>query len=473
MSLLIPALAGAAIQDIRVANHTQAAVTISWITDSETIGAVQYSEFPDLSNAITVYDTRGQTFEGCTHYVEVSGLTKETSYYFKIVSGEDADDNGGSYYTFSTMKEPFSPPGPCSVYGYLYLDDNTTPAENGLVSLWITHAGIDSYPLSAIVAPNGSFVISIMEARNVMTNDLFFSITIGEDPIHVEAVYCDGYAVSSNLVFNGCSPPQNFLGSMTLTSGSSSNTTTSSVPPVPVTIPTTMPSTVPTTIPASPPCTDAECDDGLFCNGVESCDEVNDECVSSGAPCPDDGLFCTGTESCDEVNDTCTHSGNPCLDDGRFCTGEEGCNEENDTCLHSGNPCSEGTTCSEETAECMEKPASLEINLIPDSALQSHLLPLPLIMFIEGIDTHFNQTTSITFNDFTILPPLYLVLSPTSVLVVSLINPAGLAATTGNAVTIMVSSTVDTGTGEPYEEVASESLTLNLLPFIFGNDKSW
>jgi len=80
-------------------------------------------------------------------------------------------------------------------------------------------------------------------------------------------------------------------------------------------------------------------DDGLFCTGVESCDEVNDQCEATGNPCPDDGLFCTGVESCDEANDVCNSSGDPCGDDGLFCTGVESCDEVNDQCEATGDPC--------------------------------------------------------------------------------------------------------------------------------------
>ncbi len=58
--------------------------------------------------------------------------------------------------------------------------------------------------------------------------------------------------------------------------------------------------------------TDNECDDGLYCTGVETCD--NGTCVATGDPCGD------GTPLCDEDNDVCVE----CLSDdncteGQFC----------------------------------------------------------------------------------------------------------------------------------------------------------
>jgi hypothetical protein len=87
--------------------------------------------------------------------------------------------------------------------------------------------------------------------------------------------------------------------------------------------------------PGTAPCPD----DGLFCNGDETCDEVADQCNQSGDPCPDDGAYCNGAESCDEANDLCDTTGDPCPDDGAYCNGVESCDEAGDLCLSSGDPC--------------------------------------------------------------------------------------------------------------------------------------
>lgn len=71
-------------------------------------------------------------------------------------------------------------------------------------------------------------------------------------------------------------------------------------------------------------------DDGVFCNGDESCNEANAQCVSSGDPCADDGLFCNGDESCDEEADSCESSGDPC-------DVIEECLEDTDECVERGD----------------------------------------------------------------------------------------------------------------------------------------
>jgi hypothetical protein len=92
----------------------------------------------------------------------------------------------------------------------------------------------------------------------------------------------------------------------------------------------------------------ADCDDGLFCNGAETC--ANSICQTGTPPsCSDDGLFCNGTELCDEINDTCGHSGDPC---GVGTT----CNEEQNRCMlpTCGNAvCDEGENCTNCFEDCI------------------------------------------------------------------------------------------------------------------------
>ena len=250
ISLIIPTFAGAAIQDIQVSNNTSIAVTISWTTDSDTRGEVHYSENPGLSNPSTAYDDRdvkGQAFMGCTHYINITNLKKETTYYFEVVSGDEVDDNNGSYHTFKTMKEALYTP--CTLYGFVKREDGTTPAENAIVYLWLTHGGADSYPLSKLIPSDGSFVFDIKAARSVVTDNVFPSIDTG-DPIHLKAVYGGNYDVHSDLLFEGCA---HNCGLMTLVYSPSSTTTpTTSSTTLPTTVPTTTPTTTPTTIPIRP-----------------------------------------------------------------------------------------------------------------------------------------------------------------------------------------------------------------------------
>ncbi|HPQ72100.1 MAG TPA: hypothetical protein PKW95_23465 [bacterium] len=96
----------------------------------------------------------------------------------------------------------------------------------------------------------------------------------------------------------------------------------------------------------------ATCDDGLYCNGADSC--LTGYCSQhEGDPCADNGVYCDGEETCDEESDSCVSSGDPCPDDGQFCNGDESCNEAEATCDHTGDPCDDPLICDEGGDECV------------------------------------------------------------------------------------------------------------------------
>lgn len=115
------------------------------------------------------------------------------------------------------------------------------------------------------------------------------------------------------------------------------------------------------------------CDDGVFCNGVETCDAATG-CADGTAPCDaaagetcnevaarcdvcavdgdcaDDGNLCT-TEAC--VDGQCASTPVSCPEDGTFCNGVEACDSATGLCASPGDPCPAGEVCDEATAACL------------------------------------------------------------------------------------------------------------------------
>ncbi|MCA9526781.1 MAG: DNRLRE domain-containing protein, partial [Myxococcales bacterium] len=92
---------------------------------------------------------------------------------------------------------------------------------------------------------------------------------------------------------------------------------------------------------------DADCSDGLFCNGAETCDVASGDCVAGAPPVCDDGIECT-TDACDERADRCTHPARDVVcDDGNLCT-DDVC-DVRVGCQHVDNaaPCDDGEVCTE------------------------------------------------------------------------------------------------------------------------------
>jgi len=156
---------------IRKSNPTSASMTISWITDDIINGVVHYSINPDLSDFETAYDDRGNVYLDTTHHVSIGNLNPETTYYYEIISGSTVDNNGGFYYSFNTMKVPSEPPPNCPVYGWVYLEDGTTPAEGAVVYLEVVNGGVQSYWISALVNSGGIWVLNLGNLYSTVTDD--------------------------------------------------------------------------------------------------------------------------------------------------------------------------------------------------------------------------------------------------------------------------------------------------------------
>jgi hypothetical protein len=106
---------------------------------------------------------------------------------------------------------------------------------------------------------------------------------------------------------------------------------------------------------------DAACDDGLTCNGAETCSPTSHRCVAGKPMACDDGVACTA-DACDEVTDLCTHAPSAVLcDDGNLCT-DDACDPAAG-CRHTANaaPCDDGNACTDGDAcsasACLPGPA--------------------------------------------------------------------------------------------------------------------
>ena len=100
--------------------------------------------------------------------------------------------------------------------------------------------------------------------------------------------------------------------------------------------------------PSGPECTtDPECDDGIFCNGVETC--VAQSCQSGAAVNCNDGVGCTD-DSCNEGSDSCDNiANNGNCDDGAFCNGAETCDAVLDCQAGSAPNCNDGVGCTDDS----------------------------------------------------------------------------------------------------------------------------
>ena len=97
--------------------------------------------------------------------------------------------------------------------------------------------------------------------------------------------------------------------------------------------------------------TNSLCDNGLFCDGAETCDAVAG-CQAGTAVSCDDGVSCT-VDSCNEGTDSCDNApDDSACDNGLFCDGSETCNVSTG-CEAGSDPCA-GGFCDEVGDICFE-----------------------------------------------------------------------------------------------------------------------
>jgi cysteine-rich repeat protein len=93
---------------------------------------------------------------------------------------------------------------------------------------------------------------------------------------------------------------------------------------------------------------DALCDDGQFCNGAETCDATLDCQAGTPVDC-NDGILCT-VDSCNEGTDACDNTPDDALcDDGLFCNGAETCDAANDCQPGTSVDCDDGDICTDDS----------------------------------------------------------------------------------------------------------------------------
>lgn len=102
------------------------------------------------------------------------------------------------------------------------------------------------------------------------------------------------------------------------------------------------------------PCSNNPCDDGLFCNGTETCTVEEGEAVCADG----DAVACDAGDVCDEDTDECITPDDPCdaldCDDSDECT-DDSCvdgacvNDNNTAACDDGDACTEGDVCSDGT----------------------------------------------------------------------------------------------------------------------------
>ena len=156
------------IYDIRVSNLTSAAAVVSWTTNVNTATNIVH-----YGTTIPPTSTAEDTTVDDVHWVQISGLTAETTYYYSVESDGVVDDNGGAYYQFTTTKVGTG--NQCLLYGMVYKEDGVTPAARAAVYVRVTHGGVTSAYLSVLTAAGlqpGTWNVNLANLKDPNTGEV-------------------------------------------------------------------------------------------------------------------------------------------------------------------------------------------------------------------------------------------------------------------------------------------------------------
>lgn len=188
------------ISNIQVSNLTSSSATISWTTADTTDGCIHYGLTTSLGD--TACDPRP---DDDIHFVQITGLSTDTIYYFEVASGGEVDSNGGDYYTFKTTKVGIGVP--YTIYGLVYLSDSTTAAEGTIVSAVVkSQGGNSSYPLADLTNSTGVWFLNLGDLKDPTTNAVF-SYSVGDSILITAEGARDGEFQHTDII-SGDSPQQ-------------------------------------------------------------------------------------------------------------------------------------------------------------------------------------------------------------------------------------------------------------------------
>lgn len=207
--VIFSSASGAAAQDntifpeeITHSNIKEDRFFISWITDEDQTGWVNYGRTDSLGNI--VYDVRGQDYKGKTHYVEVKNLDYSSAvYYYDIISGGFTDDKDGSHYEIMSGVDVSPGMNIDLIYGQVFLEDETTIAEGAIVYIWLKdNDGIgtngNSQRCSFLVGDDGYWYYDLKTVRTDSFSNYFEYSLNGGDTIALEVKGPNGELVSLN-----------------------------------------------------------------------------------------------------------------------------------------------------------------------------------------------------------------------------------------------------------------------------------
>ncbi len=171
-------------KNVKITNRGSSTYTVSWTTDVPVTGFVKYSDNPSRLT-IPAGDTRdqvtGTSSPYTTHYVDVTGLSADKTYYFEIGSGSTTYNDDGKPYQVRTAVAGVAPTE--DVMSGKVLTAAGAGAAGAMVYVELTGSEL----LSTLTKSDGTFRLALSNARNKQGKFLTYDKTKETISITVQA----------------------------------------------------------------------------------------------------------------------------------------------------------------------------------------------------------------------------------------------------------------------------------------------
>lgn len=161
-------------QNVRITNITDNSFTVSYTTDAQVIGSLNYGKDQNLGQeALDDRDQQtGSLVNHEIHSITVRNLSSVTKYFFSITSGQDKFLNNGSPFETVTGANVANPPSEQKpIVGKVIMPDGIAPSE-GII--YITSDS--SQVTSSLLRSDGTYLIPLNSVRvQDLTSYLDFS----------------------------------------------------------------------------------------------------------------------------------------------------------------------------------------------------------------------------------------------------------------------------------------------------------
>jgi hypothetical protein len=152
------------ISEVEVTNLNENSFTVSWESTLQETGSLLYGETPDQIETPANDDRDGvlsEDGEYYTHHVTVKNLAPETTYYYKIKSGDNIYDGDEAPYQITTPTLQDSPPMMDSISGEI----GGSAGADAVVTVTVSSEDGISTQASTVPDDNGRWTLSLGSLR--------------------------------------------------------------------------------------------------------------------------------------------------------------------------------------------------------------------------------------------------------------------------------------------------------------------